>query len=50
MMQQFNNITPKEGRIMIIVDGVPLLSNRDILDAMVFDVVKKEMNNDEKTT
>lgn len=47
-MQDFNKITPREGRTMIKEFGLPLLPDWDIADAMIFEVVKKGMNIGEK--
>ena len=39
MMQELKNLTPKEGRQMVKASSVLSLPNRDIVDALVFNVV-----------
>ena len=36
MMQEFQNLTPEEGREMVRISGVLLLLDLDIADALVF--------------
>ena len=39
MMQEFKNITPKEGRQMVKAANVLLLPNWDIADALIFNSI-----------
>ena len=48
MMQEFNSVTPKEGRKMIKSDGVLFLPNWDITDALVFNTITKKLRTEEK--
>ena len=48
-MQEFSSVSPKEGRKMIRSDGVLLLTNWNIADAMVFNTVTKKLRIEEKS-
>ena len=43
MMQEFQNITPEEGRHMVKVANVLLLPNWDIADALIFNFVSNNL-------
>ena len=43
MMQEFQNITPEEGRQMVKVANVLLLPNWDIVDALIFNSVSNNL-------
>ena len=43
MMQEFQNITPEEGRHMVKAANVLLLPNWDIVDALIFNSVSNDL-------
>ena len=43
MMQEFQNITPEEGRQMVKATNVLLLPNWDIVDALIFKFVSNNL-------
>ena len=43
MIQEFQNVTPEEGRQMIKAANVFLLPNCDITNALIFDSVSKKL-------
>ena len=44
MMQEFQNITPEEGREMVRASNILLLSNWDIVDALIFNFVSNKLD------
>ena len=43
MMQEFQNITPEEGRLMVKAENILLLPNWDIADALIFNFVSNNL-------
>lgn len=44
MIQEFQNITPKEGRRMVRASNILLLPNWDIVDALIFNFVSNKLD------
>ena len=44
MMQEFQNISPKEGRQMVKASNILLLPNWDIVDALFFNSVSNRLD------
>ena len=43
MIQEFQNITPKEGRQMVKASNILLLTNQDIVDALIFNSISNNL-------